>query len=100
MIEQRLEGKRVRHLAWPWGVASDAAVAAARDAGYEACYWGRAEGGFTNFVGGDTMRLARIGEDFLARLPGGGQVSLRRLLLDKLRRRTPSTGGAAPVSRS
>ncbi|HSM09732.1 MAG TPA: polysaccharide deacetylase family protein, partial [Gemmatimonadota bacterium] len=29
MIERRLEGKRVRHLAWPWGVASDAAVAAA-----------------------------------------------------------------------
>lgn len=100
MIERRLEGKRVRHLAWPWGVASDAAVTAARDAGYEACYWGRAGGGYTNFVGGDTTRLARIGEDFLARLPGSGQVSLRRLLLDKLRRRTPSTGGAPPVSRS
>lgn len=100
MIERRLEGKRVRHLAWPWGVASNAAVTAARDAGYEACYWGRAEGGFTNFVGSDTMRLARIGEDFLARLPGSGQVSLRRLLFDKLRRRTPSTGGAPPVSRS
>ena len=87
MIEKRLPGKRVRHLAWPWGVAGEHAVRAARTAGYEACFWGKASGTYTNRVGGDPMRFARIGEDFVRRLPGPAQVSLMRVLFDKARRR-------------
>lgn len=95
VIEERLPGKRVRHVAWPWGVAGEAAVRAAHAAGYEACYWGRVDGRLANAVGADPMRMARIGEDFVRCLPGPNRLRLPRLLLDKLHRRTPATAGGS-----
>ena len=90
-IEANLPGHTVRHGAWPWGVGSDLAVQAAKDAGYAAAYWGRLGSGLTggqvaNFHGTDPMQLARIGEDFLALLPGPGRTSVGKLLLGKVRR--------------
>lgn len=100
MIEERLPGKRVRHLAWPWGVAGEVALRAADVAGYEACYWGRVEGRLSNSVGSDPMRLARIGEDFVRCLPGADRLGLPRLLLDKLLRRTSATAGRSDGTNS
>lgn len=86
-IEARLPGKRVRHLAFPWGEGSAAAVDAARESGYEACFWGKVDGRLTNQVGGDPLRIARIGEDFVRSLPGDGRIPLRRVVAGKLERR-------------
>ncbi|MEM9019213.1 MAG: polysaccharide deacetylase family protein [Planctomycetota bacterium] len=90
-IESHLPGHVVRHVAWPWGVGSDLAVQAAQAAGYDAAYWGRLGSGLTggrvaNFKGTDPMQLARIGEDFLAMLPGKGRTSTGKLLLGKVRK--------------
>jgi peptidoglycan/xylan/chitin deacetylase (PgdA/CDA1 family) len=86
-IEARLPGKRVRHLAFPWGEGSAAAVDAARESGYEACFWGKVDGRLTNQAGGDPLRIARIGEDFVRSLPGDGRIPLRRVVAGKLERR-------------
>jgi peptidoglycan/xylan/chitin deacetylase (PgdA/CDA1 family) len=86
-IEARLPGHRVRHLAFPWGEGSAAAVDAARESGYEACFWGRVDGRLTNQAGGDPLRIARIGEDFVRSLPGDGRIPLRRVVAAKLERR-------------
>jgi peptidoglycan/xylan/chitin deacetylase (PgdA/CDA1 family) len=86
-IEARLPGHRVRHLAFPWGEGSAAAVDAARESGYEACFWGKVDGRLTNQAGGDPLRIARIGEDFVRSLPGDGRIPLRRVVAGKLERR-------------
>jgi len=86
VIEQNLPDHTVRHVAWPWGVGSDLAVEAAKKAGFAAAYWGRVQGRVKNHHRTDPMQLARIGEDFLALLPGPGRTSARKLLLGKLRK--------------
>lgn len=85
-IEQKLPGHSVRHVAWPWGVGSDLAVQAAKQAGFSAAYWGRVQGRVKNHRGTDPMQLARIGEDFLALLPGPKRTSVRKLLFGKIRK--------------
>lgn len=90
-IEAQLPGHTVGHVAWPWGVGSDLAVMAAKEAGYTAAYWGRVGSGLTggrvaNVQGTDPMHLARIGEDFLAMLPGPGRTSVGKLLVGKVRK--------------
>ena len=86
-IEARLPGQRVRHLAFPWGEGSAAAIDAARQTGHEACFWNKVDGRLVNYVGSDPFRLARIGEDFARSLPGEGRVPLRQVVACKLMNR-------------
>jgi Polysaccharide deacetylase len=92
LLEARLPGARIRHLAWPWGEGSAAAIEAARAAGYRGCFWNKVDGRLVNRVGGDPFRLARIGEDFACSLLGAGRVPLRQVMRRKLesRLRQPS----------
>jgi len=87
LLETRLPGAQVRHLAWPWGEGSAAAIEAARAAGYHSCFWSKVDGRLVNRVGGDPFRLARIGEDFACSLPGAGRVPLGRVVRRKLESR-------------
>jgi len=85
-IEQYLPGKTVRHLAFPWGIGSDAAIQAAKRAGYVSCFWGKVDGRLCNYIGNDPFKIARLGEDFAALLPGAGRSRLPRLVWKKLRK--------------
>lgn len=80
-------GKPVIHLCFPWHVAGTAARRLAREAGYRTAFCGKVPGTPVTLAGGDLTAIARVGEDYLERLPGRGQVSLASILRSKWRRR-------------
>ena len=82
-IEGHLPGKAAVHLCYPWGVASDLAIAASQEAGYRSGLWGP----MRRRVRWDPYRIRRLGEDFFPLLPGRGRSSLRSVLVRKLTRR-------------
>lgn len=84
LIEAELPGKVVRHLAYPWGLGSRAAMEISRDVGYASNHWGRVDGRLANFVGNDPFATARIGEDFLPLLQGHGRATLGSVVRKKL----------------
>ncbi len=83
LIEHRLTGKRVRHLAFPAYDGTQQAIDAARRAGYEACHWGVRAGRALNSPGASPFHVSRLSSEFLRRLPGRGRLSS----LDVLRNR-------------
>jgi peptidoglycan/xylan/chitin deacetylase (PgdA/CDA1 family) len=84
---EHLPGQPVRHLAYPWGAGSSAAIDASREAGYVSNFWGRVDRRLRNHRDHDPYRWARIGEDFFYLLPGQERTTLRRVLFKKLSRR-------------
>lgn len=80
-------GRPVIHLCFPWHVSGAAARRLAREAGYRTAFCGKVPGVPVTLAGGDPTAIARVGEDFLERLPGRGQVSLGSVLRGKWRRR-------------
>ncbi len=88
-IEQRLDGKRVRHFCFPWFIGSEPAVQAAQEAGYEALYWGLRRELRINRPGSNPLYIVRLEDRFLFRLPGEGRRSLRDILQEKLTRNLP-----------
>ena len=76
VIEERLKGKKVSHLCYPWYEAEDFSVRASVQAGYEVNYFGQRKGRFTNEPGGDPLNVVRVEDIFLQRLPGAGRQSL------------------------
>jgi peptidoglycan/xylan/chitin deacetylase (PgdA/CDA1 family) len=87
MIEERLEGKRVRHLAYPWGAGSPVSVRMSRETGHITNFWISLPSRSRNRPGGDPFSLVRLKHDFIWRLPGEGRKSLREVLLQKITRR-------------
>lgn len=87
LIELHLPGKRVEHLALPWGMGGERVVAVSRDAGYLSCFWGKVDGRLRNRSGSDPFRIARVGSDFSMLLPGRGRSNLPFILWRKARRR-------------
>lgn len=85
-IEERT-GKPVIHLCFPWHVAGASARRLAREAGYRTAFCGKVPGVPVTLAGGDLSSIARVGEDYLERLPGRGQVTLGSILKSKWRRR-------------
>jgi hypothetical protein len=77
----------VRHLCFPWHASTAASERLAAELGYQTAWCGKLPGTPITLPGGDPRRIARIGEDFLERLPGEGRVSLATILLRKLGRR-------------
>ncbi len=88
-IEERLPGKRVQHFCFPWFIGSDAAVQAAQEAGYEALYWGLRRDVRANRPGSDPLRIVRIEDRYVYRLPGAGRKPLAELLKDKFLQNLP-----------
>jgi len=72
---------------FPWHASTPESEARAREVGYETSWCGKLPGVPVTLPGGDPGRIARVGEDFLLRLPGHGRSSLARVLLGKLGRR-------------
>lgn len=83
-IEARLDGHRVTHLAYPWHQGSNLADRLAAEAGFRSVL-----GGATSPVGSGTsvIRIRRLPERYLLRLPGRGRISLPAALVTGRRRR-------------
>jgi peptidoglycan/xylan/chitin deacetylase (PgdA/CDA1 family) len=80
-------GRPVTHLCYPWHVSGPTARRLAQDAGYRTAFCGKVPGVRITLPGGDPLALARIGEDYVERLPGRGRVSLAEVLRRKWIRR-------------
>lgn len=83
MIESRLPGARVRHIAFPAYDGTDEAMRIAEQTGHLSCFWGMLPSRPDNLPGMTPFQISRIGGEYLRRLPGTGRVST----LDLLRRR-------------
>jgi peptidoglycan/xylan/chitin deacetylase (PgdA/CDA1 family) len=87
LLEARLgTDSRVTQLAFPRYQGSEAGIAAARAAGFEACCWGLLPGRALNRPGDSPFHITRCSDEFLRRLPGTGRISRRTLLANRLRR--------------
>jgi peptidoglycan/xylan/chitin deacetylase (PgdA/CDA1 family) len=75
-IEEKLSGKKVTHLCYPWYEAADFAIDASKKAGFKANYFGLIKGNPTNLPGNDPFRVARVEDFFLQRLPGKGRKTI------------------------
>ena len=85
-IESQLPGASVRHLSFPMYFGTEAGVAAAREQGFEACYWGYLPGRPLNVAGASPFFISRVGDEFVRRLPGEGRITLRGMLSERSRR--------------
>jgi peptidoglycan/xylan/chitin deacetylase (PgdA/CDA1 family) len=86
LIEERT-GRPVLHICYPWHVAGPTVQRLARDTGYRTAFMGKVPGTPITLTGGDPMRIARIGEDYVELLPGRGRADLGQVLRRKWRRR-------------
>lgn len=85
-IETRL-GQPCRHLCYPYHEGSEIAGRLAAGTGHASAFWGPLPGRAMPRPGSNPMRLARVKNDYLHRLPGQGRRSLASIMGDKLRRR-------------
>lgn len=84
-IEEKLEGKVVNHLCYPWWVGSDLSATLSKKAGYLTNFLGMIpERRTTNRIGDDPYRIGRLlGDEFIYRLPGEGRKSLPEVIEEK-----------------
>lgn len=88
IIEDKLPGKKVTQLCFPWYDAGDFAVEASKKAGYIINLFGARKGHVTNSPGDDPFRIVRVEEIFLQRLPGKGRKSVLQTLKQLYKLRT------------
>jgi peptidoglycan/xylan/chitin deacetylase (PgdA/CDA1 family) len=86
LIEERTN-RPVLHICYPWHVAGPTVHRLARDTGYRTAFMGKVPGTPLTLTGGDPMRIARIGEDYVELLPGRGRADLGQVLRRKWQRR-------------
>jgi len=83
MIEEKLTGREVTHLCYPWYKGEHFAINASKKAGYKVNYFGIIKGKSTNRPGNDPYKVVRVENLFLERLPGNGRKTLRDLFIKK-----------------
>jgi len=76
IIEEKLTGKKVTHLCYPWYEAANFAIRASKKAGFKANYFGQLKGRPNNRPGDDAFKIVRVEENFLQRLPGTGRKTI------------------------
>ncbi|MBI5816618.1 MAG: polysaccharide deacetylase family protein [Nitrospinae bacterium] len=87
ILEERLQGHKVRHFCLPFGVGCKLAVEAAAKTGYDAVYWGARPAEFLEKLGSRPKNVGRLKDDFIFRLPGQGRKTLLETLFSKFLRR-------------
>ena len=87
-IEEKLAGKDVTQLCYPWYDANNHAIEASRKAGYEVNLFGQRKGRYSNVPGQDPFDVVRVEELFLQRLPGKGRKSVRQTLMQMYKLRS------------
>lgn len=85
-IEEKLSGKIVNHICYPWWVGSDLSIKISKKAGYLTNFWGMVpERRSRNRIGDDPYRVSRLlGDEFIFRLPGVGRKSLLEIIEKKI----------------
>jgi hypothetical protein len=82
-LERRLAGKTVRHFCYPWFESCALADGLAAEAGYRTVHGG------IDMRGGDPaavpLRIQRVSEEYLFRLPGEGRGGITRVWINRLR---------------
>jgi peptidoglycan/xylan/chitin deacetylase (PgdA/CDA1 family) len=78
------------HLCFPWHAAGPTARRLAAETGYRSAFCGKVPGTPITLPGGDPMAIARVGEDYVERLPGRGRRALATILGRKWTRRKRS----------
>ena len=81
IIEEKLPGREVKHLCYPWFEAEKFAIEISRKAGYKANYFGIAKKRSTNRNGDDPFKVVRVEDIFLQRLPGAGRQKVRDIFM-------------------
>lgn len=87
LLRDRLGGTGVRHFCLPFSEGSVAVTEVAREVGYRTVFWGANVTRRENRAGDDPMRVPRLKEDFIHRLPGEGRRSLAAIYRGKALRR-------------
>lgn len=87
LIENKIPGKCVRHLSYPYGIGSREAVGCSKKAGYLSNFWVTHPSKSINRPGDNPFYCCRLKDDYIYRLPGAGRKSLSWILLQKLKRR-------------
>lgn len=83
-------GAEATALCYPWHVSSDVTKEIAAEVGYVAAFAGKAsEGPAISRPGAAPFEIARVGEDYVERLPGPDRRPLVSVLKEKLFRRAP-----------
>jgi peptidoglycan/xylan/chitin deacetylase (PgdA/CDA1 family) len=94
LLEERLPGKAVRHFCYPWFESCALADRLAAEAGYRTVHAG------VDASPGDPsalpLRIQRISEEYLFRLPGEGRGGITRVWIDRVRGLAGRTTVAAP----
>lgn len=80
IIEEKLPGKMVNQLCYPWYDANSYAIEASRKAGFKINYFGQRKGRVTNKPGDDPFEVVRVEDIFLERLPGNNRKSIMQTL--------------------
>ena len=83
-LERHLPGVKVDQLAFPMYLGTPAAVKAARDSGFRACYWGLIPRRPVNRRGDSPFYVSRLSDEFLRRLPGTGRITIREMFRARL----------------
>lgn len=87
LIRERA-GCEATTVCYPWHVFSEIAMRVAREEGYVVGFAGKAsEGPAISGPGSVPFQIARVGEDYVERLPGPGRRTLLSILREKLGRR-------------
>jgi len=87
LIEGNVPGKKVEHMAYPWGIGSSISMHLSRSLGYLSNFWVKVCDRHISRVGDDPFRLGRISSDFFLCLPGKERLSLLDVLLYKFKKR-------------
>lgn len=85
-IDNKLGGKTVNHLCYPWWVGCDLSKELSKKAGYLTNFWGiDKESRTKNRVGDDPYKVSRLlSDEYIFRLPGEGRKPLRKLIKEKI----------------
>ena len=82
IIEERLKGKNVNQLCYPFYEGDEVSIRASQTAGYDVNFFGQRKGRLVNRPGDDPLNVVRVEDIFLRRLPGSGRQSLVDLIKD------------------
>jgi peptidoglycan/xylan/chitin deacetylase (PgdA/CDA1 family) len=83
LLEERLPGSTVRHLAFPQYDGNDAAVRIAQEVGYVGLFWGQLPTRPMNRPGDSPLQITRISGEYLRRLPAQRRISLWELAVQR-----------------
>jgi peptidoglycan/xylan/chitin deacetylase (PgdA/CDA1 family) len=84
---ERRTGRPVVQFCYPWHVFGSTARRLVGEVGYRIAFCGKVRGVPITRPGGDLLRIARVGEDYVERLPGRGREDLSLILRRKWTRR-------------